>query len=543
MLPRHESRTRALLARLSSVPGDPEEGRALLQRRVSTFLGFTASLWLVTWPVDFFLGLVASPSAFVGLVIGLFAEPMSVVHLCTAVGLALSWGLLRRAPRSLDLLVRIDGIATMLQAGALGYFLTQGEPVYRLEATIVLGLVHILVTRAAVIPSRPRRTMAIGLGASLTIVAATAYLYTSRPTVPNAPSPMAIIVVTAVWCLISVATTTLISAVIYGLETRVRAAMALGQYRLEEKIGEGGMGIVYRASHALLRRPTAIKILPAERAGDASVAHFEREVQITSTLNHPNIVAVYDYGRSPDGVFYYAMEYLDGLDLELLVREGGPLPPARVLHILKQATEALGEAHAVDLIHRDVKPANMVLCDRPRRHDHLKLVDFGLVKKLSGATAESHESDVATFKGTPVYMSPEAIAYPEKVDGRSDIYALGAVAYFLLSGVPVFDGATIVAVCSQHLHATVTPIKERTGRDVPAKLEAVLLRCLAKKAEDRYPSASDLADALATCDEVPAWTQGEAAAWWRDRAPEILGKRKRAQPVSPDWRTLPVGAR
>ena len=188
----------------------------------------------------------------------------------------------------------------------------------------------------------------------------------------------------------------------------MREARRLGPYTLVEKIGEGGMGAVYRASHALLRRPTAIKILPPQRAGEMDLARFEREVQMTSQLTSPHTVSVYDYGRTPDGLFYYAMEFLDGIDLEELVRRDGPMPPGRVVHVLRQVCEALGEAHRAGLIHRDVKPANILLCERGGRFDVAKVVDFGLVKSVSGSdpgvTLEN------TVPGTPHYMAPESAA-------------------------------------------------------------------------------------------------------------------------------------
>jgi eukaryotic-like serine/threonine-protein kinase len=322
--------------------------------------------------------------------------------------------------------------------------------------------------------------------------------------------------------------------VISGLRTRVRNVTRLGQYTLEDKLGEGGMGTVYRARHALLRRPTAIKVLSAERIGLSAIARFEREVQVTARLSHPNIVPVYDFGRSHAGTFYYAMEFLDGVDLQNLVARDGPQHAGRVVRILAQAAEALAEAHAVELIHRDVKPANIILVQRAAESDVVKLVDFGLVKDLEQEKSAA-ESALHHIQGTPLYMAPESIVDPKSVDARSDLYALGAVGYFLLTGVPVFDGETTFAVLGKHAHVAPQPPSERVA-NVPPKLEALVLRCLEKDPGRRFQSASELLGALAACDDAPVWTQADAVAWWQTRRP---AKASRHAP-SPYARTLAI---
>src|SRR5690606_31795371 len=214
--------------------------------------------------------------------------------------------------------------------------------------------------------------------------------------------------------------------------------------------------------HALLRRPTAVKLLPPDKAGGAAIARFEREVQLTASLVHPNTVTIFDYGHTPDGVFYYAMEYLDGGDLETVVAVGGPMPPARAAHVLAQIAAGLAEAHEIGLIHRDVKPANVFLVGKEGVADLAKLLDFGLVRELeSGATSGLTRTD--TVMGTPLYLSPEAITSPAAVDARSDLYALGAVGYFLLTGEHVFSGRTVVEICSHHLHTEPEPPSSRAG--------------------------------------------------------------------------------
>src|SRR4029079_4450667 len=202
-------------------------------------------------------------------------------------------------------------------------------------------------------------------------------------------------------------------------------AKQLGQYALEDKIGAGGMGSVYKARHAMLRRPTAVKLLDADKMTPAAVSRFEREVQLTSALSHPNTVAIYDYGHTPDGIFYYAMEYLDGMNLDELVRCFGPVPEARAVHILRQVCGALAEAHAQNLVHRDIKPANIFLTIRGGLRDFVKVLDFGLVKALEGAES-GNVASANVVTGTPLYLSPEAVNEPDKVDARADVYAIGA---------------------------------------------------------------------------------------------------------------------
>ena len=268
----------------------------------------------------------------------------------------------------------------------------------------------------------------------------------------------------------------------------------IGPYELEEKIGEGGMGVVYKARHSLLDRPAAIKLLAPARTRQEDLRRFEREVRITSQLTHPNTIAIYDFGRTRDGSFYYAMEYVDGVDLQLLVEREGPQEPARVAHLLAQLAGALDEAHGAGLIHRDIKPANLMVCERGKRKDVLKVLDFGLVKTSEDDVSQS---DVQRIVGTPLYLSPESITAPASVDARSDLYALGAVGYFLLTGIPPFSGKNLVDVCVQHLHEAPRPPSERRS-GVPRKLEAVILDCLAKTPERRPDSAAAVRSALHT---------------------------------------------
>jgi hypothetical protein len=292
-----------------------------------------------------------------------------------------------------------------------------------------------------------------------------------------------------------------------------QAAYQLGQYTLETKIGSGGMGSVYRARHAFLRRPTAVKLLEPGNVTPESLGRFEREVQLTSKLCHPNTIAIYDYGHTPEGIFYYAMEYLEGVNLEDLVRKWGALPEARIVPILRQICGSLAEAHAIGLIHRDIKPANIFLTARAGLTDFVKVLDFGLVK-AADADESARLTQANVTLGTPYYISPEAVENPETVTPLSDVYAIGAVAYYLLTGSQVFTGNSVMDVCLKHVRTMPEPPSARLGRPVSAGLEALILRCLAKKPGDRPPGTRALADELDLVETAGSWTRVEAEAWW-----------------------------
>jgi serine/threonine-protein kinase len=302
---------------------------------------------------------------------------------------------------------------------------------------------------------------------------------------------------------------------IQTLRTEAYEARKLGQYRLKERIGAGGMGEVFLAEHQLLKRPCVIKLIKPDKAGDAKVlARFKREVRATSKLTHWNTIDIFDYGSTGDGIFYYVMEYLPGLSLGEVVERHGTLAPARVVHILQQACDALSEAHNVGLVHRDIKPGNIFLAERGGIYDVVKLLDFGLVKPMTDEENMQLTTEGAII-GSPLYMSPEQATGRGEPDARSDIYSLGALAYFLLTGKPPFDGMTPVEVIMAHLNKE--PAPPRTIVDsVPADLEAIVMKCLAKKPEDRFQSAAELNAALAMCQCADQWTRKDAAQWWRE---------------------------
>jgi hypothetical protein len=304
-----------------------------------------------------------------------------------------------------------------------------------------------------------------------------------------------------------------------------------GQYRLVRKIGEGGMGAVYLASHEMLRRPAAIKLLRPERASPEAIARFEREVRVTATLKHPNTVAVYDYGRTERGDLFYVMEYLEGLDLERLVGRFGPMPAGRVIHYLRQLCGSLAEAHAAQLVHRDIKPANLLACRVGGVADTLKVVDFGVAKPLTGEALGLTVDRV--LLGTPEYMAPELFESSERATPQSDLYSVGAVAYFLLTAQPVFEVQSLTELCLAALTRVPEPPSLRLGAAVDPQLEAAILACLAKRSESRPASARALLSMLERSKQANAWPVAEAEAWWNAHGSELDEVRVSHAPASP----------
>jgi serine/threonine protein kinase len=289
----------------------------------------------------------------------------------------------------------------------------------------------------------------------------------------------------------------------------------LGQYTLEEKIGVGGMGVVYRARHALMRRDTAIKLLLPDRATPVSIERFEREVCLTCQLTHPNTIQVYDYGHTPEGIFYYAMEYLRGLNLHDLVARFGVQPEGRVIHILVQICDSLAEAHAVGLIHRDVKPGNVFLCERGGIPDCVKVLDFGLVREFRTTNFEiGNLPSTRLVEGTPWFMPPESIEDPGRADPRSDIYSIGALAYYLLTGQFVFDGESIGAIHAKQLTVNPVPPGQCSGNPVSPALDEIILCCLQVDPDQRPQSALELRALLLASPHAADWPVEQQTAWW-----------------------------
>ncbi|MEO8188855.1 MAG: serine/threonine-protein kinase [Acidobacteriota bacterium] len=408
---------------------------------------------------------------------------------------------------------RLDAGGTI--GAAVGYALMERTlPLsWRPDQLVLLIMNAVLLGRAALVPSEPRRTTWISAASVIAIPVVTFLIFrglSSRELAAGALVTQAVL-----WSAFTVVLATLISSVTFHLRRSIVRARRLGHYRLLEKIGEGGMGVVYRGEHEMLQRPTAIKLLLPGRAGEQDLRRFEREAQLTARLTNPHTVSVYDFGRTPEGAFYYVMEYLDGIDLERLVRENGPLPPGRVVHILRQVCEALAEAHGIGLLHRDIKPANILLSESGGLSDVAKVLDFGLVKEVNKPDAKTLTRD-DVLAGTLNYLAPETIQGTGSPDPRSDLYALGAVGYYLLTGHPVFEGSP-VQVLHDHVQTPPDPPSVRLGRKIPRQLESVVLDCLEKDPNTRPESAEALIERLDACDDVPPWSVEEARRWWRDR--------------------------
>ena len=305
------------------------------------------------------------------------------------------------------------------------------------------------------------------------------------------------------------------------LRTKADEAKELGRYRLKEKIGSGGMGDVYLAEHRLMKRPCAIKVIRPDKAGDPrAVARFEREVKATSRLNHWNSISIFDYGRTSDGTFFYVMEYVTGLSLQQLVLRKGPLAPARAVYLLKQICNALIEAHSMQLVHRDIKPGNIMVTELGGAFDVIKLLDFGLAKPvMDTVNSEDSELTVAgSLTGSPHYMSPEQAMGDVQVDPRSDIYAVGGVAFFMVTGRPTFESSATLRVLLSHLHEKAVPpstVRSSTyGPSISPELDAIILKCLEKSPDERYQSARELFDALNSIPESDKWNERLAQQWW-----------------------------
>ncbi len=504
---------------LGSAGGGTEEGREFFQSRVALFGGWVALISGTFYAAYWFLTLSIAPPA--QLPTAPIGDP-NVYHLAATLVAGALWVLVRpRVQLPMRALEWLEAIGTLLMCACfalMGIAFAQAhagigqDPMHGIFAGLSADS-YVLLIRAVAVPSTPIRTLVVSAVAMLPMVIISAFALTGVR-VPDIDVFPPIDIIT--WSIAGVAMSVVASRVIFGLRTEVDKVRRLGQYTLEGKIGEGVMGVVYRASHAMLRRPTAIKILRPETAGEDALRRFEREVLLTASLSHPSTVAIFDYGRTPQGMFYYAMEYLDGLNLEHLVQAYGPQPPARVAHIMRQVCGALAEAHAVGLIHRDIKPANIILSERGGLPDVAKVVDFGLVKSFEPAAGQANPEVTSAnlIIGTPLYMAPEAIGGSAALDGRSDLYALGAVGYFLLTGAPVFQAKSQVEIFAHHLHSPPEPPSLRTGNYVPEELERLILRCLAKRPGDRYDGARALQHALDRCAENTPWDNDLALQWW-----------------------------
>jgi serine/threonine-protein kinase len=491
--------------RLGSLPADSEQELRFVQDRLALFAKTTFWISAMFLPITTIADLAGQVQRFSG--------PARASHvLGTLIALGMWRAMRSRRNLSPGTLHTLDVLGTLGICWAFTFMAHRSVQPYGFY-TGLLAVTHVSVSRAMIVPSIPRRTL-------LLAIAGFAGFIVSRATLPW-PFELALtagprsrgLIEALLWSTAGTAVATVASRVIYGLHEKAREARQLGQYALEKKIGAGGMGEVYRAHHAMLRRPTAVKLLSGD-GSEEQLRRFEKEVQLTARLTHPNTISIYDYGRTPDGIFYYAMELLDGLTLEQLIERHGAQPAGRVIHILRQVCGALKEAHRIGLIHRDIKPANIYLCRRGDIPDFVKVLDFGLVREVK-RDGDLTLSNVNAVVGTPLYLPPEAIITPEQIDARADIYALGCTAYFLVTGTTPFSGHSAVEVCAHHLHSLPPPPSER--QPVALDLERVILACLAKNPDDRPQSAEALSRVLELCRDAGDWSESDAEAWWGER--------------------------
>ncbi len=505
-----------------------EESRAFLQQRLATCAAWGAFMLAVLLATRIGFAIMRAPDRLTSVS---YAANLGAVIVPGACALITRRGALpHRTLRALDASSFLL-LSAMIVASCLDMSQVR-SPHHNMLLALSLGL----VARAIFVPSSGRLTFTIGCGVGLAagVGAWVAYMEpeprflaavdAALPTGFRSELSLRATVETLAWWAGVLAVATGTSRVIYGLREEVREAQKLGQYTLLERLGQGGMGVVYRARHALLRRPTAIKLLIAGRGSEEQLTRFEREVQLTAGLTHPNTITVFDYGRTPDGVLYYAMELLDGANLEDVVEASGPQPPERVAHVLRGCAGALAEAHEVGLVHRDVKPQNIMLCRQGGLVDVPKLLDFGLVKELDAEVSQSL-STAGTIVGTPLYMAPENISGTAEPDHRVDLYALGAVGYFLLTGQHVFGGKNTVEVCIAHLQEQPIPPSERLDTPTHPGLERLLMACLSKDPNGRPPSAEAVLDQLDALTDIGPWD----GAWWWDEYGDLL----RSSPTGP----------
>jgi tRNA A-37 threonylcarbamoyl transferase component Bud32 len=389
---------------------------------------------------------------------------------------------------------------------------------------IISRLGMIILMFAAIVPSTPRRTLLTALIAASMDPLAMATAIAARH-LSVAPAHLLWMHIPDV---LAVAIATLISGVITRLGREVRDARELGSYRLGALLGRGGMGEVYVAHHRMLARPAAIKLIRPEKAAFDGTEHaqrvaqrFRREAEAAAGLRSPHTIELYDFGKTDDGTLYFVMELLDGIDLESLVERFGPLPPARTVHVLQQVCASLAEAHAQGLVHRDIKPANIHLCRMGLEHDFVKVLDFGIVKSRQPVTEGPQLATAADrIIGTPAFMPPE-MATGGAVDGRADLYGVGCLGYWLLTGRLVFSGDTANEIIAQHIRAVPVPPSIHSPFPVDVSLDDMILECLAKDAERRPPDALAAARRFAACNVGEPWTEQHAESWWREQLPKM----------------------
>jgi serine/threonine-protein kinase len=427
--------------------------------------------------------------------------------------------------------------------------------VYQVQQAMAAITVTVL-TRAVLVPSRPLRTLSITAFAFVPTIVGCIVHHHPTDFVPGFSleyQKMHLVLNTVLWSILGTTLAAVTSRVIYGLRRQVAEVSELGQYILEEKIGTGGMGEVWRARHRLLIRPAAVKLIRQQALSAMSsdpeilLRRFEREARATAALKSPHTVQLYDFGATDDGTLYYVMELLDGVDLDTLVKRHGPLPAERVVHILRQVCFSLADAHVNGLVHRDIKPANVVVSRLGTTFDFAKVLDFGLVKLDSARRADRDAVKLSAAdktSGTPGFMAPEVVLGVAETDHRVDLYALGCVAYWLLTGKLVFEGDSAMQVMVDHASKPAPRPSLRVELPIPAPLEDLVMECLEKEPSRRPPSAEVLSARLDAVPLTSAWTAERAERWWAEYRPRPSDARPVADILlSHEGRRLHIGHR
>ncbi|MEP6692000.1 MAG: serine/threonine-protein kinase [Gemmatimonadaceae bacterium] len=418
------------------------------------------------------------------------------------------------------------GLAYQVSSALLIALVTEWHP--RTDLNSVSWLCVLILAYPAIAPTTPGRTLAAGLAsAAMDLVAVAISLLRGAHVTITPYEAMWLYIPPFLIAFVAVVPATVIG----GLSRQVRKARELGSYRIGERLGRGGMGEVFRATHRLLARPAAVKLINPEalrgesaESARVTVERFRREAEAAALLSSPHTISLYDFGASDDGTFYYVMELLDGVDLEQLIDRYGAMPPERAVHLLIQTCASLGEAHATGLIHRDVKPSNIFTCRLGLMVDFVKVLDFGLVKKdprhgILSSRAQSMLTMPEITTGTPAFMAPEMVTADRPIDARADVYALGCVAYWLLTGRYVFSATSAALIMAQHVQATPTSPSKAAGYELPAELESLMLACLSKNPDDRPSDAGELGKRLAAIPLAAPWTEQRAEAWWSEHMP------------------------
>ena len=485
-------------------------------------------------------------------------SPVSLGHLGGSWTMGVVWLLARRGERSARALGALDAAGIVVACGFLSLMTLHDEGQI---LQVLLALTVTVMIRAILVPSRPGRTLALTALAFLpTVIVCIARHHPTALLAGFSPGyqKQYMTLNTVLWSVLGTMLATIVSRVIYGLRRQVAEANELGQYVLEEQIGGGGMGEVWRARHRLLIRPAAIKLIRPQASVDPELLlrRFEREARATAALKSPHTVQLYDFGATEDGRLYYVMELLDGLDLDSLVRQYGPLPAERAVHLLRQVCSSLQDAHGNGLVHRDIKPANVVVSRAGTTFDFAKVLDFGLVKLESAAAGAANGAAAAeggdavkltsegSTSGTPAFMAPEVVLGVAETDHRVDLYALGCVAYWLLTGKLVFEGGSAVEVMFHHAHTEPAAPSKRSGIAVPAPLEELVMQCLEKDPARRPASAEAVGLRLDAVPLESSWTAERAERWWAMHRPVPADVRRVAEVLmSQEGRELRIGPR